>query len=194
MAAGASVNVSTITTSPHVGTHADAPLHVRPSAPGAHALPLAAFYGPALVVDLSDCTGSIEEATLMERYAQASAANPLAHGEPTPPARLLLKTGHTIANGTFPNAWPALSPACAERLTARGLILLGVDAPSVDDRESKTLAVHHALFDHGASVLENLDLRTVNPGRYELIAFPTKLADLDAAPVRAVLRPLPSQR
>jgi len=60
--------------------------------------------------------------------------------------------------------------------------------PSVDDRESKTLAVHHALFDHGAYVLENLDLSDAPPGDYELIAFPTKLVDLDAAPVRAVLR------
>jgi len=66
--------------------------------------------------------------------------------------------------------------------------LEGVDAPSVDDRESKTLDVHHALFDSGAYVLENLDLRGVAAGRYELIALPQRLAGLDAAPVRALLR------
>jgi len=32
----------------------------------------------------------------------------------------------------------------------------------------------------------------VPPGDYELIALPLKLVDLDAAPVRAVLRPLPA--
>jgi arylformamidase len=37
-------------------------------------------------------------------------------------------------------------------------------------------------------VLENLDLRMVTPGRYELIALPQRLEGLDAAPVRAVLR------
>jgi arylformamidase len=60
----------------------------------------------------------------------------------------------------------------------------------VDDRESKTLPVHHALFSRGAYVLENLDLREVPAGDYELIAAPVKLVGLDAAPVRAVLRPL----
>jgi arylformamidase len=63
-----------------------------------------------------------------------------------------------------------------------------VDAPSVDERESKTLDVHHALFGGGAFVLENLDLRGVTPGRYELVALPQRLEGLDAAPVRAVLR------
>jgi arylformamidase len=65
-----------------------------------------------------------------------------------------------------------------------------VDAPSVDERESKTLPVHHCLFDGGANILENLDLRTVADGVYELLALPVKLAGLDAAPVRAALRPL----
>ena len=76
----------------------------------------------------------------------------------------------------------------AAALAARGLRLLGVDAPSVDERESKTLDVHHALFGGGASILENLDLRDVPEGRYELIALPQRLVGLDAAPVRAVLR------
>jgi arylformamidase len=58
----------------------------------------------------------------------------------------------------------------------------------VDERESHTLDVHHALFDNGAYVLENLDLRGVTAGRYELVALPQRLAGLDAAPVRALLR------
>jgi arylformamidase len=73
-------------------------------------------------------------------------------------------------------------------LLGRGLRLLGVDAPSVDPRESKSLPVHHMLFSGNAYILENLDLRRVPPGPYELIALPLKLMALDAAPVRAVLR------
>ena len=72
--------------------------------------------------------------------------------------------------------------------------LIGVDAPSVDERGSRTLDVHHALFDGGAYVLENLDLRAVKAGRYELIALPQRLAGLDAAPVRALLRTAPPAR
>ena len=174
MSAGASVNVSAITMSPHVGTHADAPLHVRDGWPPSDALPTDAFVGPAIVLGLEQLDGPLESSALAARL-------------PTRADRLLLRTGRTIAGGTFPASWPALTPACARWLIGRGLRLLGVDAPSVDDRESKGLETHRALFDGGASVVENLDLRGVPDGRYELIALPLRVEGLDAAPVRAVL-------
>jgi arylformamidase len=70
--------------------------------------------------------------------------------------------------------------------------LLGVDAPSVDPRESTDLATHHVLFGAGANVLENLDLRDIGAGAYTLRAFPLRVAGLDAAPVRAVLEDVPA--
>jgi arylformamidase len=179
IANGESVNVSAVIGSPHVGTHADAPLHVRDGWPGSHELPLEAFVGPATVVDVSGHSGVIEGDTL--------GYDPEAHGE-----RLLLRTGRTIAGGQFPNEWPTLSEACVRALVGRGLRLLGVDAPSVDTRESKTLPVHHMLFSGNAYILENLDLRRVPTGPYELIALPLKFMALDAAPVRAVLRDVQS--
>ena len=175
IAKGESVNVSAVIGSPHVGTHADAPLHVRDGWPGSHELPLDAFVGPASVVDVSGHAGVID--------ADALTYDPAVHGE-----RLLLRTGRTIASGVFPNEWPCLSEACVKTLLGRGLRLLGVDAPSVDLRESKTLPVHQMLFSANAYILENLDLRRVPTGPYELIALPLKFMALDAAPVRAVLR------
>lgn len=175
IAKGESVNVSAVIASPHVGTHADAPLHVRDGWPGSHELPLEAFVGAASVIDVTSHAGVIE--------ADAIAYDPDVHGE-----RLLLRTGRTIAGGQFPDEWPTLSEACVRTLVGRGLRLLGVDAPSVDPRESKTLPVHHMLFSGNAYILENLDLRRVPAGPYELIALPLKYMALDAAPVRAVLR------
>jgi len=174
MSAGASVNVSAIAMSPHVGTHADAPLHVKDGWPSTEALVPDAFVGPAIVLGVETASGPLEPSALATRL-------------PTRVERLLLRTGRTIAAGTFPASWPALSPACVRWLVARGLRLLGVDAPSVDDRDSKTLETHHALFEAGAAVLENLDLREISDGRYELLALPLRIEGLDAAPVRAVL-------
>ena len=174
IADGSSVNLTTITSSPHVGTHADAPLHVMDGGAGAESLPLAAFIGPALVVDVAGPPRDL--------------GTEWAERVPDGTARLLLRTGASIASGTFPADWPALSAEAAEVLVRRGLRLLGVDAPSVDRRESKTLVVHHALFGGGAQVLENLDLREITEGEYELSAAPVKWAGVDAAPVRAVLR------
>jgi arylformamidase len=172
---GSSVNLSSITGSPHVGTHADAPLHVRDGWPGAHELPLEAFYGPALVIDVSDLRGELS----------LDQVEPLISGHQL--ERLILKTGSTVASGTFPDEWPTLSESCARTLIGFGLRLLGVDAPSVDTRESKSLAVHKMLFSGGAFILENLDLRRTPPGPYEIIALPVKMMSVDAAPVRAIL-------
>jgi arylformamidase len=183
MAEGASVNVSALTMSPHVGTHADAPLHVRDGWPASDALPLDAFVGPCAVVDVPGVAEEIEHGALV-RHAEQSGVRL------DETARLLLRTGRTIAAGVFPDDWPSLTPACVRALARGGLVLLGVDAPSVDPRESKDLATHHALFEAGAFNIENLDLRAVRAGRYELIAPPLRLAGLDAAPLRALLRPL----
>ena len=172
---GSSVNLSSITGSPHVGTHADAPLHVRDGWPGSHELPLEAFYGPALVIDVSDLRGELS----------LDQVEPLIAGHQL--ERLILKTGSTVASGTFPDEWPTLSEGCARTLIGFGLKLLGVDAPSVDARESKSLAVHKMLFSGGAFILENLDLRRTPPGPYEIIALPVKMMSVDAAPVRAIL-------
>jgi arylformamidase len=175
MARGDSVNVSCIATSPHVGTHADAPFHVDPSWPASDALALDAFAGPATVVDVATLDGAIAVSSLGARIAGG---------------RLLLRTGRSIASGSFPASWPWLRDDTVRELLADGLRLLGVDAPSVDGKDSKTLDVHRALFAGHAVVLENLDLRRVPPGDYELTAFPLRIAGLDAAPVRAVLRGL----
>jgi arylformamidase len=174
LSAGASVNVSSFEMSPHVGTHADAPLHVRDGQAGSESLIPDAFVGPAVVIGLEDVHGTVDPEAIASRL-------------PRRVERLLLRTGRTIATGAFPAAWPALTPACVRWLAGRGLRLLGVDAPSVDERESKTLDTHHALFQAGASILENLDLRGVADGPYELIALPLRVEGLDAAPVRAVL-------
>jgi len=175
IANGSSVNLSSITSSPHVGTHADAPLHVHDGWPGSHELPLEAFYGPAVVVDVTGARGEINFANLEPLIASHRIE------------RLLLKTGCTIATGTFPDEWPTLSESCARSLIGLGVKLVGVDAPSVDQRESKTLPVHSMLFSGASFILENLDLRRIPAGAYDLIALPLKIMALDAAPVRAVL-------
>lgn len=177
IATGSAVNLSTISGSPHVGTHADAPLHVRDGGDGAHLLPLDAFIGSATVVDVTGQSGELDVDAL------GVIPSRIAGG------RLLLRTGRSIAGGRFPAEWPTLSAECIRALRHdAGLRLVGVDAPSVDSRESKTLDIHHRIFESGAYILENLDLRDVPAGDYELIAAPLRLEGGDAAPVRALLR------
>jgi len=192
IARGASINLSAITLSPHVGTHADAPLHVRDGWAATDALPLDAFVGPALVVDVSDVAAGAEpdgpgalSLAMLDARARAQGID-LSEALREAP-RLLLRTNRTIAGGDFPSGWPWVAPDAVQALVGYGLRLLGVDAPSIDARESKALATHHALFGAGAFNLENLDLRDVAPGRYDLFAPPLRVEGLDGAPARAVL-------
>jgi len=76
IAQGASVNVSRMETSPHVGTHADAPLHVGLDAPGANQLPLDAFIGLSRVIDVRHLDGEITMGQLEAAGLSVSARTP----------------------------------------------------------------------------------------------------------------------
>ena len=95
---------------------------------------------------------------------------------------------------TAPTRWTAdfaaLAPESIAWLAQRGVRLVGIDTPSVDPADSKTLDSHQQLRAYDIRVLENLVLDEIEPGDYELIALPLKLATADASPVRAVLRSL----
>jgi arylformamidase len=178
MASGASVNVGKVTTSWHVGTHADAPLHVQRGGAASETLPLDVFHGPAMVLDARDA--NVGASITIEWLSAALEGQRL-------PTRLLLRTGRSVLLGAFPAEWPALTADAATWLAKGGLRLFGTDAPSVDPREATDLAVHHALFAHRAYVLENLYLGDVPDGEYQLTAYPVLVTGADAAPVRAVL-------
>lgn len=175
---GEAINLGEFTSSPHVGTHADAPLHVEDGWDASEKLPLSAFMGVAYVLDASAASLTLSLEWVQEQFPSEA------------PERLLLKTNRSIAVGTFPDEWPVLDQDAAAWLVKGGTRLVGTDAPSVDERHSKTLPVHHELFVRGAYILENLALSGVSAGWYELSAAPLHLVGMDAAPVRAVLREL----
>jgi arylformamidase len=99
-----------------------------------------------------------------------------------------------LATGTFPNPevfnrdFAALSVALIDHLHEQGVMLVGIDTPSVDLFESKDLEAHQAFRRHDLAILEGLILANVPEGMYELIALPLRLEGFDASPVRAVLR------
>jgi arylformamidase len=174
-AEGASVNVSELRMSVHTGTHADGPLHVADGALPIGSVPLEPYLGPARVYDVRQHP-RIDDAVvdLVVR---------------TPSPRVLFRTGCWTSGGRFPEVFPAITPSAARRLLDAGVRLVGTDAPSVDPFDSKQLETHHILGAAGCAILENLLLRDVPEGEYELIALPLRLEEADASPVRAVLRP-----
>lgn len=183
------MNLSALTMSPHVGTHADAPVHITGNleqpAPGTEAIgqmPLGPYIGPTAVVDVSPAHGPLS-------WEQVRAALSVYKAFPR---RVLFKTRTTLRHDVFESDYAWLSVSLVEALAQRGVCLVGLDTPSVDAVDSKTLETHHALLKAGVCWLENLDLGAVPTRRepaplYFLSALPLKLTELEASPVRAVL-------
>lgn len=193
---GASVNVSRVETTTHIGAHIDAPLHVREGAADISQIPLESCIGDALVVDVSDL---VDRSTLPHRAAPAEAViarieNMLA-GEPGScpavtkplPGRLLMKH-HAQRPEGWDHETPGIDPPLIHWCTSRGVQLIGVDLDSFDVETSKSLPAHQAAIDGDIVILEGLDLSQATPGRTELIALPIAWQGADAAPVRAILR------
>jgi arylformamidase len=177
IAHGCPVNVSTLTLSPHVGAHADAPLHYDPYGIAVGALDLEPYLGRCRVV-------------------HAIARGPLvtwqhiAHAMHDVPPRVLVRTYERAPVDRWDPLLAAFAPETLERLADAGVRLVGIDTASIDPADSKTLDSHQVIRRRGVRVLENLVLDAVPEGDYELIALPLKLMTADASPVRAVLRAL----
>ena len=177
---GCPVNLSALSMSPHVGAHADAPLHYAADAPSIDQVPLDAYLGPCRVIHALDCAPLITP-----QHLQHAAAGL--------PPRVLVRT-RVRAMTAWSDDFAAFAPETIAWLAGQGVRLIGLDTPSIDPATSKTLDSHQQILRHDLRVLENLVLDDVPAGDYELIALPLKLAGACASPVRAVLRALRLQR
>ena len=173
---GCPVNLTALTLSPHLGAHADAPLHYADGAAAIGAVALQPYLGPCRVIHAIGCGPLVRPEHIAHALAEL-------------PPRVLVRTCER-APTQWSEDFAAYAPETLELLAARGVMLVGIDSQSVDPATSKTLDSHHVLLKHDLRVLENLVLDEVPPGDYELIALPLKLVQACASPVRAILREL----
>lgn len=170
--AGASVNVGAVSSSVHTATHCDAPFHFDDAGKTVDQLSPETFVGPAWVVDVRGA------GTWQSRLEALDF---------TDTKRVLFRTGGWPDTTRFPESIPVMERTLPEWLAARGVVLIGVDVPSVDDLDSKTLDNHHALGSAGITIVEGLWLDAISPGRYDFVGLPLKLIKADGSPLRAVL-------
>ncbi len=171
---GDALSLSSITTTVHLGAHADAPSHYSANGQSIDQRKLELYLGPCQVLRLSSLQNGqrIQPSDLGTRKILAP--------------RVLFYTGSFSAE-TWTNDFNALSPELIAYLYEQGVVLVGIDTPSVDTAESKALETHAAIARYDLAVLEGLVLDHVDEGLYQLIALPLKIEEGDASPVRAVL-------
>jgi arylformamidase len=166
------VNLTRLDFGVHSGTHVDAPGHFLEGESGVEALPLDALVGPAAVVDARSVTAVLDREVLGRLEL------------PNLP-RLLFRTGNSELweQETFAEEFVQFVGSGAEALVERGVRLVGIDYLSIGDEEA-----HRVLLRAGVIPVEGLDLRTADPGEYELLCLPLKIEGADGAPARVVLR------
>ncbi|AKM29607.1 arylformamidase [Pandoraea faecigallinarum] len=174
---GCPVNVGRVTLSPHTGAHADAPRHYDDEGACIGEVDLLTYLGPCRVIH---CIGASPAVTpeMVEAHLKDV------------PSRVLLRTYAQAPVSRWNSAFCAVAPATIDLLASHGVTLVGIDTPSLDPQQSKTMDAHHRIRAHRMAILEGLVLDAIEPADYELIALPLKFMRLDASPVRAVLRSL----
>jgi arylformamidase len=179
---GASVNLGAISMSLHNGTHADARFHFDADGESIEKASLQTYLGRATVVDLWRAFLDSKEKHLITIEDLRPSAEAIAAT-----SRILVKTGRWTDSTVFPKQIPVIAADVPAWLQKNGVKLLGLDLPSVDEIDSKSLQNHHALAHSGIAIIESLDLSNVASGIYHLAALPLKIAGGDGAPIRAIL-------
>lgn len=170
--------VSAVSTTCHVGTHVDAPLHLDPTGIATHEIPLGRLIGPAEVVQLPPgCLGARPE--------------DLPLGWAPRDRRVLLRSDSQPVDSPIRDGFAAMSAELVHWLADHEVSTVGIDTPSVDVFSSTELEAHHALIEREMTWIEGLNLEGVEAGRYLLVALPLPLHGAEAAPVRALLRRIP---
>lgn len=165
--------VSRVELSVHTGTHMDAPCHFIGGGAAIDQIPLERCVGPARIIDLRGiAAGSGIRREHLPGHCDTRA--------------VLLHTGWSKQWGTehYFRDHPCLDGDAARFLVERGVQLVGVDMPSVDQAPYEA---HRALLGAGVLIVENLtNLESIGAELFHFIVLPLKLAGRDGSPVRAV--------
>jgi arylformamidase len=175
---GDTSNDSRMACSVHCGTHVDAPAHFIENGLTVERLTLDRLMGPATVVEFPEIdmiTPDLLETQNLDSQTE----------------RLLLKTKNSDLwndpDHEFNPDFVALNAASAGWMVKKGIKLVGIDYLSIQMFKDAEPMTHRILLEAGIIILEGLDLRKVNPGDYQLICLPLKLAGSEGAPARAIL-------
>ena len=172
------VRVGSVTMSLHTGTHIDAPRHLIAKSAGVNTISDDILCGQA---DIVDARGHTELSADLFVHVTSP--------------RVLIRTDAWLDSTVFPMTFPLLTEDAAQLLANRGIVLFGIDLPSVDAVDSKDLPNHHILMGAGITLCEGLDFSSSNvaAGNANVMIVPFAIMGADAAPARAWLEDISQQ-
>lgn len=178
---GDKVTLSSYLMTAHAGTHVDAPLHFVAQAAPIDQVPLATLMGQARVIDCSPEALGIDAAELNKHDWRGA-------------KRILFRTRNShnswMEDATFHQDFTYLAPDAAQLLANAGVELVGIDYLSAEKFGAPEARTHQILLGRNIPIIEGLNLHEVKAGEYDMIVLPLRVVGHEAAPARALLRPL----
>jgi len=173
---GAEANVTGISTTAHVGTHVDAPLHFFKGGTDVASISLDKLIGHARVIEIKN-----KEKISLEEIKDV----PIEKGD-----RILFRTRNSDTDWTnkpFTEDYVYLSTEAAKYLVDKEVNCIGVDYLSLGSKENDP-EVHRAVLGASIVIIEGLMLKNIAAGEYEMICLPLKIKDSDGGPSRVIIR------
>jgi arylformamidase len=164
-----------IRTHSHVGTHVETPAHFFPDGKDVSHLPLDAFFGRAVLLDVTDAAA-----------AQAMDGDYLeeAIGDALQPRDILVCRNRDLeAEPT-----PAFTPEAAQWLAERDVKMLCIgERFGLGPTMTAARALHDILMRRDVCLVEFLDgLDQLQRSEFFFMALPVRIAEIDSAPARAI--------
>ena len=173
---GIDINVSSITTSLHIGTHIDAPLHYITNGND-----ITKFNSEVLIGEVKVISIINENEITIEELKNKS----INKGD-----RVFFKTTNSNKNWMyepFKYDFIALSTDAAKYLAEKQITMVGIDYISIGRIENNN-EVHAALLEKGICIVEGLLLRDIEVGNYELICLPLFIESAEGSPATVLLK------
>jgi len=171
---GDQANVSKLSISSHCATHIDAPSHFIKDGTTIDKLDLDYFHGKVKVIEVEKDVITSDILKMKD----------IKKGD-----RIFFKTKNSqmITKSVFQENYTFLSLDGAQFLVGKKVKVIGIDYLSIEEFNSNAYSVHKILLSNGIVIIEGINLNEVDEGEYEYFAFPLKIKDCDASPVRVVL-------
>ena len=115
---GSSCNLSSITTTLHVGSHADAPYHYSSKGKDISSQNIAYYFGNCQVIDMSYTQSNIIHPSDLENIEIKA-------------ERILMKTNSWNNHSHWKNRFKTVSPYLIDFLSKKKVIMIGMDTPSI---------------------------------------------------------------
>ncbi|MFO7655868.1 MAG: cyclase family protein [Bacteroidales bacterium] len=169
---------SLLNISSHTGTHIDCPQHFFKDRESTGSMPVAAFFGRAVKIDVGDVGDLISKEVLQKNEKN------------------LLNTDFVLFYTGYDRLWcsqdyftgyPVLDAEAVEYLLSFSLKGIGFDTISADRTISENYPVHRAVLGRNMVIIENLTaLDSLPECNFYFSCFPLKITNGDGSPVRAI--------